>query len=193
MSHLLLASGSLQRKRLLEEAGIACDIYPSAVIELSCSEREPRKRAKTLALMKARDVQSRFPRHCIIGCDTLVVAQDGTILEKPRNANDARRMLHLQSGSISVIHSGLCVLSPDRECTEVDSPRVFFTPFCDDDIAWWIGSGKWEGGSGAFRVEEFEERGLIDHIEGDRTAVVGLPMILLRRLLKEFGIISPRS
>lgn len=193
MFHLILASGSPQRKRLLEEAGIACEIYPSAVIESSCNEREPRKRAKTLAMMKARDVESRFPRHCIIGCDTLVVAQDGTVLEKPCDADDARRMLQVQSGNISVIHSGLCVLSPDRECTEVDSPRVFFKPFHDDDIAWWIGSGKWEGGSGAFRVEEFEERGLIERIEGDRTAVIGLPMTLLHRLLNDFDIVPSRS
>lgn len=192
MSHLILASGSPQRKRLLEEIGIEFKMCPSVVDESSCTERDPQTRAGMLALMKAKDVRKRFPGDIILGCDTLVVTYDGVLLEKPRDTDDARRMMMLQSGKISTVHSGLCVLSPDREYTEVDSPRVFFKPFHDDDIAWWIGSGKWEGGSGAFRVEEFEERGLIERIEGDRTAVIGLPMTLLHRLLNDFDIVPSR-
>jgi|SRR3989344_3090780 len=193
MSRLILASGSPQRKRLLEEMGIEFQMCPSMVDELSCTEHDPRTRAMVLACMKARDIQKQFPNDFILGCDTLVVTHDGVLLEKPCDVSDARRMLLLQSGKTSTIHSGLCMISPHQERTMVDSPRVLFREFRDDDIAWWMETGKWEGGSGAFRVEEFEERGLIDHIEGDRTAVIGLPMTLMRTILTDFGFDTASS
>lgn len=193
MSHLILASGSPQRKQLLEEMGIEFQICPSTINESSCSEHDPRKRAMMLAWMKAKEIQKRFLHDFILGCDTLVATHDGVLLEKPRDASDAQRMMMLQSGTTSTIHSGLCIMSPHAERTAVDSPRVRFKKFNDNDIAWWIETKKWEGGSGAFRVEEFEARGLIEHIEGDRTGVIGLPMKLVRKMLKSFDVIVPSS
>ena len=194
MSHLILASSSPQRKQLLEEIGVDFRMCPSTVDESSCTECEPRSRAVTLACLKARDVQKYFPNNFILGCDTLVVTQDGKLLEKPHDRDDARRMLMIQSGKVTTIHSGLCIISPrGEEHVAVDSPRVHFATFHNDDVAWWLKTQKWEGGSGAFRVEEFEKRGLIDHIEGDRSAVIGLPLVLLREMFKDFGFVVQAS
>lgn len=162
-------------------------VDPSNVDEDACTERDAAKRAAHLARLKAQDVMGRHPGACIIGCDTLVQAPSGEILEKPMDAADARRMLRLQSGGISLVHSGLCVIDAAGQAYEgLSSSSVHFAPLSDEDIDWWIDTKEWEGRSGAFQIDGRGQL-MIERIEGDWTSVVGLPVFLLGRLLGKAG------
>lgn len=184
---LVLASASPQRKELLEGLGLPFTVQISRVAETDVRERDPIVRAQMLAKIKAEDVASMHPHAFIIGCDTLVVAHDGTLLEKPADAAEARAMIALQSGKVSTVHSGLCILSPDGTVHEgVSSSSVHFKKLDDAELDWWVSTGCWRDRSGAFQIDGLGQL-IIEKIAGDWTGVVGLPVFLLGEMLKEAG------
>ncbi|PIR53561.1 septum formation protein Maf [Candidatus Peregrinibacteria bacterium CG10_big_fil_rev_8_21_14_0_10_49_10] len=187
MSTLILASASPQRKTLLEGLGLAFTVCPSAAEESLCTETDPVCRATVLARMKAEDVRVRHPDAWVLGCDTLVVSSSGTLLEKPVDAEDARRMLRLQSASASTVHSTLCLLSPEGESFEgISSSTVHFTTLADEQIEWWISTGEWKDRSGSFQIDGKGQL-MIEKLEGDWSGVVGLPVFLLGDLFFQVG------
>lgn len=188
MPRLILASTSPQRKTLLEGLGILFDVVPSSVLEDDHPELNPLQRSIDLARLKAQDVASRHKGQIVIGCDTLVVAADGTLLEKPASPEDALRMLALQSASVSTVHSAVCVVDAQGNLhQEVSSSSVRFKQMTDDEKNWWISTRLWEGRSGGFQIDGLGQL-LIEKIEGDWTGVVGLPVFLLGKLLREAGV-----
>jgi septum formation protein len=184
---IILASASPQRRQLLEGLHVKFEVMPSTFAESDHPERDPASRAKVLARMKAQEVHGRVPDACIIGCDTLVVAPDGTLLEKPADAKDAERMLRLQSGGVSTVHSALCVIGSKGIHEGISSSRVQFKALSDADISWWLSTGQWKDRSGAFQIDGPGQL-MIERIEGDWTGVVGLPVFLLGQLLEEEGV-----
>ena len=191
---LILASASPQRRTLLEGLGIPFVVIPSQVNEEACTEMDPPKRAQLLAREKAQEVADRHRGRWVIGCDTLVMAPDGTLLEKAVDADDARRMLRLQSGGVSVVHSGLAVISPTGLMEDgLSSSDVQFRTLSDADIDWWIASNLWQNRSGSFQIDGPGQL-MIEHIRGDWTSIVGLPVYLLGQILRhmEHPFVSPR-
>ncbi len=181
---LVLASASPQRKELLAGLGLPFEVVVSAVDEAACLEQDPVARSVILARLKAEDVSHERPDAWIIGCDTLVVAEDGTLLEKPADAEEARRMIRLQSGKTSWVHSGMSLRSPDGdEWHAVSSSSVRFRAMSDADTEWWVRGGLWQGRSGAFQIDGLGQL-MIERIEGDWTSIVGLPVFLLGGLLR---------
>jgi septum formation protein len=188
MPPLILASASPQRKSLLRGLGLQFRVIPSTIDEESHSEVDPQSRAVELARLKAQDIASVHPGSIVIGCDTLVVAPDGTLLEKPGNDREARRMIRLQSGGVSIVHSALCVIDVKGKCHEgVSSSHVTFKRLSESDIRWWISTGLWKGRSGSFQIDGPGQL-MIAKIEGDWTGVVGLPVFLLGELFEESGV-----
>lgn len=181
---LILASSSPQRKTLLEGLGIPFVVIPSQVNEEACTELDPAKRAALLAREKAQEVAERHRGRWVIGCDTLVVASDGTLMEKPADDEDARRMLMLQSGRVSVVHSGLALISPAGLMeADLSSSDVRFKELSHEDIDWWIKTRLWENRSGSFQIDGPGQL-MITEIRGDWTGIVGLPVFLLGELLR---------
>jgi septum formation protein len=190
---LVLASASPQRRELLTSLGLPFRVRVSRVAETAVSERDPVVRARMLAHLKAEDVGASFPGAWIIGCDTLVVASNGTLLEKPRSAEEARAMISLQSGTVSTVHSGLCVLTPERRAFEdVSSSAVHFKKLSVKEVDWWVRGGFWKERSGGFQIDGPGQL-IIAHISGDWSSVVGLPLFLLGKLMQEAGwdLLSP--
>lgn len=185
MSRLILASASPQRKRLLSSLGVSFEVVPSDVEEADCPEIDPAKRARSLAIMKAGNVAATNFDAWVIGCDTLVVAEDGTLFEKPRNEREARAMITRLSGRTCLVHSGLCLQSPDGTVFEgVSTSSVMFEELCEAEIDWWMKTGLWQGRSGAFQIDGPGQL-MIERIEGDWSSVVGLPIFLLGKLMRE--------
>lgn len=181
---IVLASSSPQRKTLLESLGVPFVVVPSQVNEEACTERDPAKRAVLLAREKAQEVAERHRGRWVIGCDTLVVAPDGTLLEKPADVRDAERMLRLQSGGASVVHSGLALISPAGLAeSDISSSEVRFKVLTDAEVAWWMGTRLWENRSGSFQIDGPGQL-MIAEIRGDWTGIVGLPVFLLGELLR---------
>jgi len=187
MARIVLASASPQRRQLLSGLGVSFHVDPSGVDELDCTEREPARRAVALARMKAADTACRHPDEYVVGCDTLVVAADGTLLEKPADDDDARRMLKLQSGRPSIVHSGLCIIAPGGGQAEgLSSSTVLFADLSDEDIEWWIRTELWRDRSGSFQIDGPGQL-LIERLEGEWASVVGLPVFLLQELFQQLG------
>lgn len=185
---LVLASESPQRKTLLEGLGIQFVVSPSEIEESDCTEKDPVARAKVLARLKAEDRVEAFPHAWILGGDTLVVSSEGELLEKPTDETEARRMIMAHSGACSLVHSTLCLRSPDGECFEgLSTSSVHFKHMHEEDIEWWIRTNQWKGRSGGFQIDGKGQL-LISHIEGDWSSIVGLPVFLLGELLEKAGL-----
>ncbi len=185
---MVLASASPQRKTLLEGLGLSFTVVPSSVDESACSEKDPARRAELLSALKARDVAQKHAQSVIIGCDTLVVSSAGDLLEKPSDPGEARRMLRLQSGATSLVHSGVTVINEEgQEFTGLSSSAVTFKKLSKAEEDWWIASGNWKDRSGGFQIDGPGQL-MIERIEGDWTGVVGLPIFLLGSLLEKAGL-----
>jgi septum formation protein len=188
MAPLILASASPQRRTLLEGLGLTFEIVPSALNENDHPEQDPVARAMALASLKAKDVSAHRSEAWVIGCDTLVVAEDGTLLEKPADASDARRMLDLHSGKTCMVHSGLSLVSPGGQSEQLDasSSSVTFKELTNAEKEWWIGTNLWQGRSGGFQIDGIGQL-MIEKIEGDWTSVVGFPVYLFGELCRKAG------
>lgn len=187
MPRLILASASPQRKTLLEGLGVTFDVIPSSIDEDGHPEKSPLERSVILAKLKAEDIAAKNKGAIVIGCDTLVVSYAGELLEKPKDPEDARRMLEAQSGAVSVVHSALCVIDVKGKAHDgVSTSSVRFKKLAPKDMDWWIGTNLWRGRSGGFQIDGLGQL-MISHIEGDWTGIVGLPVFLLGQLLKDAG------
>ncbi len=188
---LILASESPQRRKFLEELGWPFVVMPSHFDEDGHPESDPPTRALTLARHKAETIAREHPDSVVIGCDTLVQAPDGSVLEKPRDAADARRMLDLHSGRVSVVHSGLFIVHGERSVDGLSSSSVHFAELSEETKQWWIDSGLWKSRAGGFQIDGPGQL-MIRRLEGDWTSVVGLPVYLLGTLLTQIGWHQPR-
>lgn len=185
--HLVLASASPQRKRLLEGLGLQFEVHPSHYDESTCTEQDPVKKATFLAWQKALSVNESFPDSFVIGCDTLVLSAGGTLLEKAPDADTARKAIQELSGHTCHVHSAVSVVDLDQKHHEgVSSSAVTFKELSEEEIDWWIGTELWKDRSGSFQIDGPGQL-MISNIEGDWSSVVGLPVYLLGDLLKNAG------
>ncbi len=108
---IVLASASPRRRELLRNAGIPFTVQPADINETPLAGESPQECAVRLAREKALAVSQSRPRDYVLGADTIVVIDDA-ILGKPRDADDAARMLRMLSGRTHEVITGVCVVSP---------------------------------------------------------------------------------
>ena len=185
---IILASASPRRKQLLAEAGykftcVCPDIDESA---FAAEGINPCEYAERLALAKAKNVAEKYPDCLVIGADT-VVDFNGEIIGKPADAKEAEEITRkLFSGPHKVITAVAMVrISDGTEIVESDATTVYPKKLTESQIAEHIKSGSWRDKAGAYAIQEGDDE-FIERIEGSLTNVMGLPMELLRRLLKRF-------
>lgn len=187
MERLILASGSKARRKLLEELGVVFEAIAADVDEDNHPEKDPPRRVADLARMKAQKIHAENPGAWVIGGDSVIVAQDGTLLEKPRDIAHAEEMLRRQSGTWSTDYASLCVIRPDGEIFEdVASGKVLFDDLSEETIRWWLDAGFWKGNSGGFVIEGPGQL-ILPKIDGNMTSVMGFPIWLLGRLFEKAG------
>jgi septum formation protein len=174
---LILASGSPQRRAILEQLGVDFRVEVPEVEELS--RGEPRRVVRENALRKARAAAT--PGERVLGSDTAVVL-DGRILGKPRDEQEAETFLRRLSGRTHEVMSGVALREPDgRERSDVAVTRVRFRRLERPDLDWYLATGEWEGRAGAYAIQG-RGAALVEEIEGDYSNVVGLPVAALLRL-----------
>jgi len=189
---LILASASPRRQELLRNAGIAFHVHASDVEE-GCRNGEPAMDcALRLAQEKAFSVSRSFGHDVVLGADTIVVL-DGMMLGKPSTAPEAAQMLRLLSGRTHEVVTGVCLVGPlngeragDRTVkTAAETTRVSMTAFSERDITDYVATGEPMDKAGAYAIQGIAAR-WIPRIEGDYSNVVGLPVALVWKMLKEF-------
>lgn len=180
---LVLASASPRRRQLLEEAGYAFEVDPSDVDEPGPEAGvSPLEYAAALAWRKARAVALRRGGGLILAADT-VCAVEGEILNKPGDRADAERMIRLQEGGDADVVTGLCLHRGDRDewVGAVEISVVRFRTLADAERLAYLDSGRWEGKSGAYGVQDGDP--FVSVARGSFSNVVGLPMERLAALL----------
>jgi septum formation protein len=195
---IVLASASPRRQELLRNAGIPFTVQPADIIEAPLAGESPRDCAERLAREKALAVSLSRPRDYVLGADTIVVVDD-TILGKPRDRDDAARMLRLLSGRTHVVITGVClvgagdsgqgtVASKTKIQTASETTLVKMCDLSDDEIRDYVATGEPMDKAGAYAIQGIASR-WIPRIEGDYSNVVGLPVALVYAMLRERGAI----
>ena len=183
---LILASSSLRRQQLLRDAGIAIEVRPPHITEERTTGEDPVQYACRLAREKAQAVARTFPGRYVLGADTIVVVDD-EVLEKPRNAEDAARMLRLLSGRAHHVTTGVTLIDPSgRSNTRFSTARVHFRKLEEPEIQRYIESGEPMDKAGAYAIQG-GAAAWIHHVEGEYANVVGLPLSLVKEMLREEG------
>ena len=179
---LVLASKSPRRQQILRDAGIPFVVrqpmFPSSVIPAITS----RLHSQRLAQEKAFAVPISTGE-IVLGADTVVVV-DSQVLEKPSDAGDATRMLGFLSGREHEVITGICLRSDTRIIVDIATTRVRFVPLTGAEIEAYVASGEPMDKAGAYAIQGLASK-FVDRVEGSYSNVVGLPVSLVYRRLKE--------
>jgi septum formation protein len=183
---IVLASASPRRQELLRNAGITFSVHPAEIDETPRRDEPAQQFAERMAREKAEAIRQQFPEEkFILGADTVVVV-DNLILGKPEDAADAARMLRLLSGREHQVITGVCLMTPDLENVRSEITTVHFCAMTEDDIRSYIASGEPMDKAGAYAIQGGAARWILK-VEGDYNNVVGLPLDLVGRMLRDFG------
>lgn len=198
--HVVLASASPARKRLLHAAGIEPSIMVSGVDEdaaTAAAEQTygplaPEDLALVLARAKAEDVASQVDDALVVGCDS-ILELDGDGHGKPANAEEAVARWQRMRGRTGVLHTGHWVIDTREDdgtgatLGATASTTVHFAAIDDDEIRAYVETGEPLRVAGSFTLDGLGAP-FVAGIEGDPSNVVGLSLPLLRELLAEVGI-----
>ena len=184
---IILASVSQRRIEILRKIGLKFRVIPSNVKEeIKC--KNPISLAKKLALMKAMKVAERIRRGIVIGADTIVVLNN-EIIGKPRDKNEAKRMLKRLSGRRHVVITGIAVVDARKKkfITDFEKTEVKFRKINDKEIERYVKMEKVTDKAGAYAIQG-RACAFIERINGCYYNVVGLPVVKLIKILKKFNI-----
>ena len=146
----------------------------------------PVKYAERLAREKAGAIASGDPTSVAIGADTIVLIGK-KILGKPANSVDAGSMLRLLSGREHTVVTAVAVARGKKIASAVERVSVTFRELSDDEIDAYIATGEPMDKAGAYGIQGYGAT-IVERIEGDYFAVMGLPLVRLVSLLKEVGV-----
>ena len=186
----MLASQSPRRSEILRQAGFPFTVRIADVDESVRAGETPAGYVQRLAEAKARAVDASAGE-IILGADTTVVVE-GEILAKPEDAEDARRMLRLLSGRRHHVLTGICLRRGDRAMCDCARTAVVFAPMSEREIADYVASGEPMDKAGGYAIQGLASK-FVEGIEGDFFNVVGLPVALVYRHLREWAGYNTRE
>ncbi len=178
---LVLASASPRRQELVSIISKDVKIFPANVDESFSSDISAESVPEMLAVRKAVYVAKDFPNDTVIGCDTSVII-DGEILGKPKNTDDAKRMLRLLSGKTHKVITGCAIFKNGRSLSFSETTEVTFYPLSDKEIDRYVATNEPMDKAGAYGIQGYGSL-LVKGINGDYFNVVGLPVGKLNKML----------
>jgi septum formation protein len=186
LTPLILASASPRRREILTAVGWPFETQPAGVDETRLAGESAEDFVRRLAREKAEAVARGRLFGLVLGADTTVVV-DGEILEKPRDADDARRMLRRLAGRWHEVLTGVALVRAEtgQALTGLERTRVRFAETSDEEIDWHVRTGDVLDKAGAYAIQGRAAL-FIEAIEGDYWNVVGLPVRLVYELARGF-------
>lgn len=189
---LILASASPRRQELLKNAGIKFLVKPAGIVEEHQPGEPPEQCVRRLAREKAQAVaREATGTGAVLAADTEVVLdlQTGTPLGKPRDAQDAMRMLRLLRGRRHYVVTGVCLMWRDENLNwnsvdEAETTLVRMDKISDEELRVYVASGEPMDKAGAYAIQGLASR-WVSRIEGCYFNVVGLPVPLVYRMLQQ--------
>lgn len=182
---LVLASASPRRQELLRNAGITFEVQPAHIPEDPRSGESARACAERLAREKALAIAQKRPNDVVLGADTVVVVE-GQLLGKPSDPPDATLMLRLLSGREHEVITGVCLVVGGQPSVTSETTSVTMSEISDKEIADYVATGEPMDKAGAYAIQGIASR-WIPRIEGAYSNVVGLPVALVWRMLRQAG------
>ncbi|MBV1840190.1 Maf family protein [Photobacterium ganghwense] len=182
---LYLASGSPRRQELLTQLGYRFERVIVDVEEQHQSGESPAEYVCRLSLDKAMaGVAEAAQPLPVLGADTIVVVDD-TILEKPRDGDDAKRMLALLSGRKHQVMTAVTLATAMRQQTRLVVTDVWFKPLSEQEIEAYWASGEPQDKAGSYGIQGIGGK-FVERIDGSYYAVVGLPLMETDIMVQEF-------
>jgi len=190
---LVLASGSPRRRQLLSLLGVPFVVKASEVNERPLPGEPPSEMVLRLSQAKAFALGEVRPDELVIAADTVVVL-DGQPLGKPKDADDAIRMLHELRDESHTVYSGVAVWHAARRrmLTELAESLVWMRNYGDEEVRAYVSSGDPLDKAGAYAIQHpgFDP---VARVEGCWLNVMGLPLCHLTRALDQAGLIVPAN
>lgn len=182
----ILASGSPRRRELLEMLGVPdLTIRPAKGPERATPGAGPEQTVRELSLHKAQEVaQTCAPEDIIIAADTIVYL-DGAILGKPRDHDDAVRMLTALSGREHIVYTGVAVLRGGELRQAAERTAVRFRPLTSGEIERYIATGEPMDKAGAYGIQG-GAGAFVEGLDGSFENVMGFPVDDVERMLRAF-------
>lgn len=183
---IILASQSPRRRELLAGMGVDFEVMKTDVEETYDPVWSPETIVMHLSKLKLSpiDMSQYAPDTIFITCDTIVVV-NGQIIGKPKDEEDAKRMLRMLSGNTHTVYSGLTVATPQKQLTDYRSTDVIFETLSDEMIQYYIDTYKPFDKAGSYGVQEWIGRVGIREVRGSFYNVMGLPTRLLWQMLEQ--------
>lgn len=179
MKKIILASESPRRRQLLEQIGFNFEAVPSQVDEDEIIDKDPLINIQLLALRKAQEIANKGYRGIIIGADTQILIEN-EIIGKPKDREDARRILLKLSGKSHKVVTGVAIIDTEVVSSEtwVEITIVKFRELTIDEIEEYLDTGEFIGKAGAYGIQG-RAAVFVESIEGCYFNVVGLPLAKL--------------
>lgn len=192
MLHLILASGSPRRKKLLSMLGLSFEVISSEIEEVIDPGKKPSEIVEYLAYQKGVSVAENRPNSLVIAADTIVVLNN-KILGQPADKSEAIEMLQSLSGRSHEVYTGVVLIKTGkfaeviREIRFHERTKVTFASLSESEILEYVQTGNPLDKAGAYGIQD--ERGAlyISGIEGDFYNVVGLPVHKFYQKMKQFA------
>lgn len=192
MEPILLASTSPRRQEILRNLNIPFSVFAPDYDEPMIEGVAPSELAELHAMKKVESVMRmhlQFSAPWILGADTLLYL-DGKIFGKPKDRDDASRMLTLFSGATHQVITSICLFDASTKyiSTKTCISSVTFMPLEKQQIEDYLETGEWQGVAGAYRIQGLASC-FIPHISGSYSGIVGLPIHELYAILREHGYV----
>lgn len=182
--NIILASSSPRRTEILNLANIKHLVVPSTIEEVVDQKQSPAQIVKSLANQKAHFIAQKYPYDIIIGADTIVVVGN-VILGKPKNQEDAIRMLKLLSGKTHKVITGVSIISPNKEKSFAVTTTVDVAKLNQSQILQYLEEKNVYDKAGAYAIQGAFCKYILK-IKGDYYNVMGLPIAKVYEELKEY-------
>jgi len=188
MKKIILASRSPRRKQLLEWAEIPFEVVVKETDETFPEGLQPEETAIYIARHKALAVQSLVnPGSIILAADTIVVL-NGRIIGKPKDREEAVRILSDLSGHKHIVITGVVIKKEEKEIFFTDSTDVIFHELSREQIDFYVDKYRPYDKAGAYAIQEWIGVVGIKSVAGDFYNVMGLPVSRVVKELQNFGV-----
>lgn len=186
MKQLILASASPRRQAFMATLGVDFAVFSPDIDETPLEHEPPADLVRRLSQLKAGAAAGARAGSVVVAADTVVVL-DGEILGKPRDREDAFRMLKKLSGRTHEVITGFTVQEGARRVTECVRTEVTFAALDDELIRAYVACGESDDKSGSYAVQGLAAMFVLS-VNGSVSSVVGLPICQVRQILERFGI-----
>ncbi|MBE7088715.1 MAG: septum formation protein Maf [Clostridiales bacterium] len=177
----ILASASPRRRELLSKILNNFSIFPAQLEERVDFSLSPEQIVCSLAEQKCDEVFNKFISSVVIGCDTIVVYQ-GKILGKPKSKQDAINTLTMLSGKTHSVITGVCIQNENKKLISFNKTEVKFNTLSEKFIFDYVEGGSPMDKAGSYGIQD---EGIVEKYFGSYTNVVGMPVELVEKMLKE--------